>query len=296
MPTYSKPALTIKTQLQLLRRRGMMIADEPFAIAVLESCNFYRFGGYAIAFWLTPHRPQQYQPGTTFEDVVNIINFDRALRMLTMDAIERLEVAVRSIITSKASIFYRSPHWYLEGSRFKSFAKHSKFIAKCAGDFDRSKEVFALHYKKTYTAPDVPPSWVIAEITSFGTWSHLFENMAARQLRNRIAASFQINHVTLEKNLHVLNVTRNLCAHHVRIWNRGFAFTPPLRQSPTVLIPALSGQRFAAQAGMIWVMLRAVEPQSDWTRALRDLIVRYGMNATTMGFPANWDSDPFWGI
>jgi abortive infection bacteriophage resistance protein len=105
MPTYSKPALTIKTQLQLLRRRGMVIADEQFAITVLESCNFYRFGGYAIAFWLTPHRPQQYQPGTTFEDVVNIINFDRALRMLTMDAIERLEVAVRSIITSKASIF-----------------------------------------------------------------------------------------------------------------------------------------------------------------------------------------------
>jgi abortive infection bacteriophage resistance protein len=296
MSTYSKPPLTVAAQIQKLRNRGMTINDESLARDILQRCNFYRFGGYAIAFWVNANRPQQYRAGTRFEDVVNIMDFDRALRMLTMDAIERLEVAVRSVITSKASLYYRSPHWYVIGSRFKSAAKHGKFVSKCAADFERSKEVFAKHYKDTYTTPDVPPSWVIAEITSFGTWSHLFENMASRQLRNRIAAAFDLNHLVLEKNLHVLNVTRNLCAHHVRIWNRGFAFKPSLSQSPTVRVPALNDQRFAAQAGMIWVMLRAIDPQSGWTRDLRDLIARYGIDHLPMGFPINWDQDPFWGI
>ena len=105
MPTYSKPALTIAAQIQKLRQRGMVVADKRLARHVLQSCNFYRFGGYAIAFWANANRPQQYRAGTRFEDVVNVINFDRALRILTMDAIERLEVAVRSVITSKASLY-----------------------------------------------------------------------------------------------------------------------------------------------------------------------------------------------
>ena len=296
MTNYTKPALGIQAQIQKLRNRGMTVSNASAATRFLQTCNFYRFGGYAIAFWSTNARPQQYAAGTRFEDVVNLIDFDRSLRMLTLDAIERLEVAVRSVITSKASLFYASPHWYLNGARFKSAALHGKFLSKSAADFERSKEVFAVHYKNTYSVPDVPPSWVIAEITSLGTWSHLFKNMESRQLRNRIASVFAINHLTLESNLHVLNVTRNACAHHTRLWNKVFAFKPSLAQSPSARIPALGDQRFAAQVGMIWVMLRAIEPKSQWTRALRDLIVQHGIDATKMGFPAHWDQDPFWGI
>jgi abortive infection bacteriophage resistance protein len=296
MPTYSKPPLTIEQQIRLLEQRGLIVANRKLAKKVLSTCNFYRFGGYAIHFWVTPTvRPQQYLTGTRFEDVLQIMDFDRELRMLTLDVIERLEVSVRSIITSRASLFYRSPHWYLEGSRFKSRAQHADFVSRRAKDFNRSKEVFAVHYKKRYTDPDLPPSWVIAEITSLGTWSHLFENLSSRKLRNRIAGVFGLDHLRLENNLHVLNVTRNLCAHHSRIWNRSFAFKPSLSQS-TVTIPIPNNQRFAAQAGMMWVMLRAIEPSSDWTRKLRDLFVRYHIQPSTLGFPVGWETDPFWGI
>jgi abortive infection bacteriophage resistance protein len=296
MTIYTKPALKISAQIQKLQSRGMVVRDPALATRFLKTCNFYRFGGYAIAYWQSSARPQQYLAGTQFEDVVNLINFDRALRMLTLDAIERLEVAVRSALTSTASLFYRSPHWYLDGSRFKSAALHGQFVAKSWNDFDRGKEEFVKHYKSTYTEPDMPPSWILAEITSFGTWSHLFKNLASRKLRNRIAGIFDVNHITLENNLHVLNVTRNMCAHHARLWNRGFAFKPALNQSSTVRIPAINDQRFAAQAGMIWVMLQAIEPQSHWTRELRDLIVQYNINPSIMRFLPNWDADPFWRI
>jgi abortive infection bacteriophage resistance protein len=297
MPTYSKPALSIQDQIRLLERRGLVVADKNLAAEVLGICNLYRFGGYALHFWVNSNtRPQQYQPGTRFEDVVRVMDFDRALRMLTMDAIERLEVAVRSAITSRASLFYNSPHWYLDSIRFKDRTSHLTFLSKSAGDFGRNKEIYVRHYKDKYSDPAFPPSWILAEISTFGTWSHLYKNLKERRLRNQIAGVFNLAHEPFEKNLHVLNNTRNYCAHHNRVWNRLFTFTPTLKQSKTVTIPASDHRSFAAQAGMIWVMLRAIEPNSNWTRDVRDLLVRYGINAALMGLPTGWDTDPFWSI
>lgn len=297
MATYTKPALSVQDQILLLERRGLVIADKVAAANVLTLCNLYRFGGFALHFWVQPHvRPQQYQPGTTFEAVVNLMNFDRALRMLVMDAVELLEVSVRSSITSQASLFYAAPHWYMDSGRFKDWKKHLWFLQKCLGDFSRSKEVYVQHYKDNYSDPVLPPSWILAEISTFGTWSNLYENLSERKLRNQIAGVFGLDHETFEKNLHVLSNTRNYCAHHNRIWNRVFSFTPKRKQAKAITLPVTDQRRFAAQAGMIWIMLRAIEPNSTWTRQLRDLIRQYGIDHRQMGFPANWEQDAFWGI
>jgi abortive infection bacteriophage resistance protein len=296
MTQYTKPALSITQQIRLLQTRGMVIGSVKQVKTFLTTCNFYRFAGFARYFLTNQNtRPQQYRLGTRFEDVVNSIDFDRALRLLVMDAVERLEIAVRSAITSKGAVFYRSGHWYLDPFKFKSFSHHSSFVSNQAKDFERSKETFAIHYKQTYSEPDIPPAWVIAEITSLGKWSHLYKNLKSRKLRNQIAKIFATDHIRLEKNLHVLSYLRNLAAHHSRIWNRTFTIKPTLSQYGAV-IPAIGDSRFAAQAGMIWVMLRAIEPKSRFTKDLRDLINRYRIAASDMGFPTNWDANPFWGL
>lgn len=297
MPHYKKPALSITDQIALLEQRGMAVTDKKLAEQTLKVCNLYRFNGYALHFWINPStRPQQYRSGTRFEDVLNLMNFDRELRLLTLDAIERLEVAVRSAITSEASLYYGSPHWYLERTVFKDWARYQQFLTQATKDFQRSREIFAKHYKVKYTEPPLPPSWVLAEISTFGTWSHLFENLKERNLRNQIARVFQISHERLQSNLHILNNTRNLCAHHSRLWNRIFTFTPSLSQAKGVSIPVLDHRSYAAQAGMIWVMLRAIEPSSHWTKELHSLIAEYTIEPKEMGFKPGWEHDPFWGI
>jgi abortive infection bacteriophage resistance protein len=61
--------------------------------ARVSAVNYYRLSGY----WYPFRNPDDtFKAGTTFEAVWRRYVFDRRLRLLVMDAVERLEVAVRS--------------------------------------------------------------------------------------------------------------------------------------------------------------------------------------------------------
>ena len=49
----------------------------------------------------TDHR---FRKGTQFDDVLQLYVFDRSLRLLVMDALERVEVAVRAAISNAMSL------------------------------------------------------------------------------------------------------------------------------------------------------------------------------------------------
>ena len=90
---YTKSPLTLEQQADLLLSRGML-GDRALMIDRLAVVNYYRLSGY----W-HPFRKQgddAFRPGTTFEAVWDRYVFDRHLRLLVMDAIERIEVAVRT--------------------------------------------------------------------------------------------------------------------------------------------------------------------------------------------------------
>lgn len=101
-PPYSplKLHLSYPVQIGLLRARKLAINDEPAALAALQRIGYYRLVGY----WFPLRKPDpnngaarldDFQDGATFELAVNLYDFDRALRLLVLDAIERIEVAIR---------------------------------------------------------------------------------------------------------------------------------------------------------------------------------------------------------
>lgn len=67
---FAKPAISIDDQLALLRRRGMVIADEAAARHYLQHISYYRLRAY----WLPFEGPapaaddHAFKPNTTFED------------------------------------------------------------------------------------------------------------------------------------------------------------------------------------------------------------------------------------
>jgi abortive infection bacteriophage resistance protein len=94
---YDKPPLSIADQIALLRRRGLVIADTAVAEHWLEHTNYYRLRGYWLPFEDTPAGGEhKFRQGTTFEDVTSLYVFDRHLRLLVLDLIERIEVSVRT--------------------------------------------------------------------------------------------------------------------------------------------------------------------------------------------------------
>ena len=75
---YDKPALTFEEQLELLRQRGLEVADPERAIRWLRHVSYYRLSAYCLPF----KEGEAFRPGTDFDDVAGLYIFDRKLRLL----------------------------------------------------------------------------------------------------------------------------------------------------------------------------------------------------------------------
>ena len=81
---FKKPPLSLAGQVGLLESRGMIISDRSTAEEALLRLNYYRFSGYALHFEIFKDRQRthQFKPGTTFDAVLQLYEFDTRLRAL----------------------------------------------------------------------------------------------------------------------------------------------------------------------------------------------------------------------
>ena len=84
---------TIEQQIALLKGRGLQIPDSTLAADFLYRNNYYRVSGYS----LTLRSHDEFVPGTTFQNIIDIYEFDHALRHTLLKYIEVIEVTVKSI-------------------------------------------------------------------------------------------------------------------------------------------------------------------------------------------------------
>ena len=82
----------------LLESRGLVISDEAKAVRYLESIGYYRLSAYMYPFLKAPKETHQYKDDTTFLQVLNLYRFDKKLRMLLLNEIEKVEIAIRRAI------------------------------------------------------------------------------------------------------------------------------------------------------------------------------------------------------
>ena len=96
MESFTKPAIDVEEQLQLLKSRGLKILDESRARCFLQAVSFFRLTPYMRPFQQPDDPQHHFRPGAGFRDLSRLYDFDRRLRLLVMDAIERVEVAARA--------------------------------------------------------------------------------------------------------------------------------------------------------------------------------------------------------
>ena len=210
-----KPFLTVEEQLALLKSRGLIIEDDDAALSCLHQLNYYRLSGYT----LTLRRGNKFYKDITFSDVMQIYNFDRELKMLLLQWLEDVEISLRTHIGYVLGSI--GPTSYLDSSSFVSDAHHDIFRKELSNALkDNKNEAFVKHHNTKYGG--VLPSWAIIETLSFGAISRLFSNLDVN-IKKEICSSYYINlrYTYIENWLESLVVTRNLCAHHARLFNRG---------------------------------------------------------------------------
>ncbi len=96
MEDYTKPPLTYEEQVELLANRGLIIDNVSESIRFLKYANYYRFGAYCLPFEKQRH---EFLPDIHFSYIQELYEFDRELRFLIDEALEVIEIALRTSIT-----------------------------------------------------------------------------------------------------------------------------------------------------------------------------------------------------
>lgn len=294
---YAKPPLSLEQQADQLLRRGMD-GDRDLMIARLQSVSYYRLSGYWHPFRNTD---DSFKLGTSFDTVWNRYVFDRRLRLLVMDAIERIEVAVRSQLAHHHSLHY-GPFAYVTdpGTLPKlTAAERQAFLAHIKEETNRSHETFAKHFRKKYGDFHCHlPVWMASEVMAFGSVLSFFKG-AHRKEKRPVADAFGLPDAVFGSWLLTLNMVRNICAHHSRLWNRELGVKPmiPLAADyPDWHKPVcIRNNRVFAVLTMCRWCLHRIAPQSRWADRLRGLLrASPEIPLDAMGIPANWEACPIW--
>lgn len=296
---FTKPSLSIADQIALLERRGMVVPDRAKAAHYLRHVSYYRLRAY----WLPFEQPAAtdgdhlFNAGTSLSDAIELYVFDRQLRLLVMDAIERIEVSLRGGWAYHLAMKYQ-PHGYLDPNLYDRPEHYAKAYASLLEEIERSTDTFMVHYKRKYDDPIQPPVWMTAEVMSLGQLSKWLSNLKFRADRQAIAKPYGLDEKVLVSTAHHLTYVRNICAHHGRLWNKQFTVTMTVLNAPASLKLAMNTsatRKVYNTLAVLGYLAGIVAPGSEWRRRLVELIASCPLaDPIAMGFPVNWRTMPAW--
>lgn len=224
---FNKPPLTIEQQVSLLQCRGLSFRSKDKAKKILLSIGYYRFSGYCLPF-KKPVDYQKFISDVTFEQIVELYDFDRILRCLVLEAIEKIEVQLRAQFTYLFTVSTNDPFCYTNSRWFKDPEKHRNLLQELvASEGKNSLDPTVKHHRETYKEPH-PPLWLAVHLMTLGACVHWIKSLNSRQIQDALAKSFGFfGFNPFHSFLISLIEIRNICAHHGRLWNRAFVKPTP---------------------------------------------------------------------
>lgn len=294
---YTKLPISIADQIALLKSRGLIFADETYASQILENISYYRFAAY-----LRPMESDKdshtLRAGATFENVVSLYNFDSKLRILVFDAIQKIEISLRSKMIHQFSLEHGA-FWFFDESCFTDKHRFVDSMNVLEKELCRSKDDFIKDHISKYGKTEYPPAWKTLELATFGTMSKLFANFSDTKLKKKIARSYGIpQHEILESWTAAIGPLRNSCAHHGRLWNRKFPITPLLpsrMRQPWITDFSVPNNKLYAVLCCVAYMLKSIDPNNPFADNLKNLIDSTPIvSVHAMGFPNTWKNEALW--
>lgn len=303
----NKPALLIANQIGLLKQRGMLFRNEIDAAVILERISYYRLKGY---WWDTQsdNVNHTFYPNTYFEEIVDRYIFDQRLRVILFNAIELIEVTLRTKMIYHLSVSYGGL-WYLDTSLFQAASKpgspqtiHLDIIDELKKEFYRSKEIFIVDHLTRFSNVD-PDAWKILEVASMGTLSKLFKSLKHNlPEKSTISKGMGLNlHSELSSWLESITYIRNIIAHHSRLWSRNMVKRPTENiNNPggmwlnKPLSPAEYKKPFLIISTLVY-LCNHIHSGHDVKMKIVDL---FNTSPTIpihkIGFTTNWNKHPIW--
>lgn len=326
MAEYTKPWLSLEQQVTRLREHNLELSPDDQPTELLKAVGYYRLTGYLYPFRESEEYVDaaghtrtrilsDYRPGTTLSNAAELIDFDRRLRLLALDGLERIEVAVRMrvgyVLGRRSPFAYEDPATFVQAFtadktdiRAPEPSKHAQWLQRINGRQSGSDEKFVEHFRAKYD--DRMPVWALTEILELGHLSILYRGLNQVDAEE-IAGAFRVPNKKLMTGwLASLNYVRNVAAHHARLFNRKLQNAPSRPKVGDV--PLLDHLRDSEHPKRVYgvynalaviaYLLPSVEPRTDWaTRAaalFREFPVSAPLTIESLGAPRNWNTLELW--
>ena len=293
---FIKSFTTPKELVKLLQSRGLEISDEQKAENYLKNIGYYRLSAYMYPFLRFPKELHQFKHGITFDKVMMLYRFDKKLRILLLNEIEKIEIAMREAVINITVEMTGDDFWLINRAHFsisQMFFDTLKLIDK---EYSRSTEDYILHFKETYF-DSYPPAWILGELLTMGCVNRIYHNLKEARVRKAISQRFGLQPKVFESWMTILVLLRNSCCHHARVWNRLSSVPPvlPKHISHSWITLPVNTQRIYFDICIIKYFLDVISPENDMLAKLQWLFVDYPeIDLRALGFPDGWEFEPLW--
>ncbi len=296
-----KQFLTYEEQIIFLEeKKGLIISDKEYARRILLKIGYFPLiNGYKEIF--KESTTDQFQRGTTFEDIYELYCFDNDLRNIFIKYILVVERNIKSSLSYHFCNEYGDLQSdYLNVSNYDYTGKKKNVINKMlkvmSGQLRHDSDyVYIRHYMRIY---QYVPLWVLMNVLTIGQLSKIYASQKGRiQIKVcRDLGSLKVNE--LGKMLAVMTKFRNVCAHNDRLFD--FRTKDALLDRyiyERLQIPKEKGRYKYGKNDLYAqvIILKLLLPDEDFRIFFHDLKGCFKKHPVhkeifeKMGFPDNWE-------
>ena len=206
---------TIDQQIDILKKKGLIIEDINKAEDILLKENYFFLNGYRHLFMNSP-TDRTFVSGATFDELYSLFLFDRYSRNILFKNLLIVENRLKSVMSYQLSkkYGYREKE-YLNAKNFTLDPEKKRRVKDVIDKMKRqirintSRHNATMHYLKNY---GYIPLWILVKVLSFGMVCELFSILKDED-KLEVSSVFGITVEYLESFLPILSNYRNLCAH-----------------------------------------------------------------------------------
>ena len=212
----TKKQLTREQLIEKMKADGIIINNNYQAKKILQKVSYSRLNKY---------KPRNLAVAKKYninlQDIYRKYEFDRQLRLLLLEYLEKIEISLRSQISYYHSHQY-TEFGYLNADNHIKIKWHDEFKINLKRTLSSGKEERLLAQLQNN---ELPLEDAI-DFFTFGMLSKFFNNMKTRDKKAISREVFNVNSHLIQSWLLCLTHLRNKCAHFSRLYNIEFSQIP----------------------------------------------------------------------
>ncbi|CDK35468.1 FIG00754708: hypothetical protein [Ligilactobacillus salivarius cp400] len=318
-----KPFKTLRSQLKILRNRGLNVSTDGKPMRVLERIGYYTLiNGYKTLFLTRDSNgkiihPEKFIKDASFNEILSLYNFDKELRSILYSALLEYETNLGSELAYRFSEEFPDENSYLAIDNFNGYDISSVVgtisslsnTIKNKTPVNKNQENAIKHYVNNHGHV---PLWVLVNFLTFGELNYFYRNCQDKVQMN-IAKDFS-NHLRREYNKkydisikpetinainHLVNHFRNAVAHNEITYSKHLYKSPGIQSIKNILSLPVS---LNSQAGIfeLVISLKVVLPRKEYSIMAKRIIkllekyreqfhsVDFNAILQDMNFPTNY--------